>query len=229
MATAGRWLASIWPLVRAHLPDAPASVVDIGCGSHGGFVPMLRSHGYDAIGIDPEAPAGPHYRQTEFEHAELPQDVDAFVAATSLHHVSAPAEVIDRLDGTVIVVEWAWEAFDARTAEWCFRRLGPDTDPRWLHRRRDEWLSSGQDWVSYLRSWAEKERVHTGETLVRLLDERLERQHLAHGPYYFADLAATSDADEQAAIDAGEIQAGRIDWVGRSRRQGPPLASSSAG
>jgi hypothetical protein len=59
--------------------------------------------------------------------------------------------------------------------------------------------------------------VHTGESLVRLLDERLERQHLAHGPYFFADLVETTAADEQQAIDAGEIQAGRIDWIGRSR------------
>jgi hypothetical protein len=215
MSPADRWLASIWPFVRAHLPEAPASVVDVGCGPRGGFVPMLRSHGYDAIGIDPEAPPGPHYRQTAFEHAELPQDVHAFVASTSLHHVSAPADAINRLSGTVIVIEWAWERFDARTAEWCFRRLGPDTEPGWLHRRRDEWCASGQDWPTYLRGWAERERVHKGEVLVRLLDERLERRHLAQGPYLFADLADTTDADEQAAIDAGEIQATRIDWVGR--------------
>ena len=31
------------------------------------------------------------------------------------------------------------------------------------------------------------------------------------------DLASTTDGDEQAAIDAGEIQATRVDWV-RSRR-----------
>lgn len=214
MTPHNRWLVSMWPFVRAHLPDAPASVVDIGCGPRGGFVPMLRSQGYDAIGIDPEAPVGPHYRQTEFEHAELPQDVGAFVASTSLHHVSAPAEVIDRLSGTVIVIEWARERFDSRTAEWCFARLGPDTDPGWLHRRRDEWFSSGQDWSSYLEGWAEREGVHTGEFLVRLLDERFERRHLAHGAYVFADLADTTEADEQAAIDAGEIQATRIDWVG---------------
>jgi hypothetical protein len=217
MATADRWLASIWPLVRAHLPEAPASVVDVGCGPRGGFVPMLRSQGYDAIGVDPKAPDGPHYLQTEFEHAGLPRHVDAFVASASLHHVAKPAAVIDRFTGAVVVIEWAWESFDARTAGWCFSRLGPDGDPGWLHRRRDEWSSSGQDWSSYLRGWAERENVHTGESLVRLLDERLERQHLAHGPYFFADLVETTAADEQQAIDAGEIQAGRIDWIGRSR------------
>ena len=31
----------------------------------------------------------------------------------------------------------------------------------------------------------------------------------AEGPYFFADLAGTSEAEEQGAIDAGQIQAGR--------------------
>jgi hypothetical protein len=37
---------------------------------------------------------------------------------------------------------------------------------------------------------------------------------VARGPYFFPDLAGTSDADERAAIDAGRIRATRIDYVG---------------
>jgi hypothetical protein len=70
---AERWLAATWPFVRTHLPTAPARIVEIGCGPHGGFVPMLRSRDYDAIGIDPQAPRGPHYQRTEFERADLPR------------------------------------------------------------------------------------------------------------------------------------------------------------
>ena len=117
MTPADRWLATIWPFVRAHLPEAPASVVGIGCGPLEGFVPMLRSHGYDAIGIDPEAPAGPHYLRAR--------------------------------------------------------------------------------------------RASSGRRRIRLAD--------------------TSSADEQVAIDAGEIQAARIDWVGHSRRRRRPLSSASVG
>lgn len=36
-----------------------------------------------------------------------------------------------------------------------------------------------------------------------------------YGPYFFADLAGTSEADEQAAIDSGQIQANRIRYTGR--------------
>jgi hypothetical protein len=38
---------------------------------------------------------------------------------------------------------------------------------------------------------------------------------LGYGPYFFADLAATSEADEQAAIDADLIRANRIQYAGR--------------
>ena len=38
---------------------------------------------------------------------------------------------------------------------------------------------------------------------------------LQRGPYLFAEIAGASVTDEQRAIDAGEIQALRIDYVGR--------------
>ena len=117
----------------------------------------------------------------------------------------------------MIVVEWAWESFDEQTARWCFTRLGPENEAGWLHHRRDEWLASGLPWPDYLRNWAKRERLHSGEVLTRLLDERLAAELLEHGPYFFPDLAGTTDADEQAAIDAGQIKATRIDWVGSRR------------
>jgi SAM-dependent methyltransferase len=215
-----RWLAAIWPLVRSHLPAAPARVVDLGCGPLGGFVPLMRSSGYDAVGIDPEAPDEQHYERIEFERAEIPERVDAVVASTSLHHVANPAEVLDRIravvknGGVLVVEEWAWERFDKATATWSFERLGRGDEEGWLRRRRDEWLASGDEWSEYFKNWAEQEGLHPGEQLVRLLDERFRRHHLANGPYLFADLANTTASDEQAAIDTGQISAMRIDWVG---------------
>src|SRR5919201_5461220 len=198
-----RWIAGTWPFVRSWLPAAPARVVDLGCGSAGGFVPILRANGYDAIGIAPQAPAAEHYQRTEFERAELPEPLEAIVASTSLHHVSDPAGVIDRIagaltsGGVLVVVEWASEKFDEQTAQWCFSRLRPDDEGGWLRRLRDEWSASGLEWPKYLRDWAEREGLHRGDELVRLLDERLERKHLEDGPYFFPDLAGTTGADEQ--------------------------------
>jgi SAM-dependent methyltransferase len=222
MTPGERWLDTLWPLVHSRLPAPPARVLDLGCGPLGGFVPFLHANSYQATGVDPNAPDTPDYHRVEFEHLEPPQRVDAAIASTSLHHVADPAAVIDRLvttlgdDGTLVVVEWAWERFDEATAHWCFQRLGQD-DENWLHRLRDEWTSSGQEWQSFLSGWANGDGLHRGEKLLQLLDEQFERRHLAFGPYFFPDLADTTDAEEQAAIGARLIQATRIDWVGERR------------
>jgi SAM-dependent methyltransferase len=186
-------------------------------------VPTLRAKGYNAIGIDPQAPEGMYYERTEFERASIPEEVEAVVASTSLHHVADPAHVIDLIGNTLtrrgrlVVVEWAWEKFDEETAAWCFARLGSDDEAGWLHRRRDEWLVSGLQWPNVLRDWAERERLHRGAELVRLLNERLQHEFLQNGPYFFPDLADTTAEDEQGAIDAGVIKATRVDWVGVRR------------
>jgi len=53
------------------------------------------------------------------------------------------------------------------------------------------------------------------------LDARFDSQLATYGPYFFPDLAGTSEADEQAAIDSGLIQANRIQYVGRRRSHTP--------
>jgi len=182
----------------------------------------MRTAGYDATGIDPEAPDGPWYERAEFERYQVPAPVGAVVACTSLHHVADLGEVLDLVaealvpGGTVVVVEWARERFDEATARWCFDRLpGPPDEHNWLQGRCEEWRVSGLTWDDYCRGWAADEGLHAGADIVRELDARFGRQLLADGPYFFADLAGVSEADEQAAIDAGEIQAGRIAYVGR--------------
>jgi len=217
-----RWLDALWPFVLGWLPTAPARVVEIGCGSLGGFVPRLRQAGYEATGIDPKAPQGPFYRQAEFEDSGISGPVGAIVASLSLHHVADLGGVLDLVHATLapggvaVIVEWARERFDEATARWCFDRLPePGDDPGWLHGQRAEWRQSGLPWEDWLRSWAQAEKLHTGQDILNGLDGRLERETLRYGPYFFADLAATSEAGEQAAIDAGLIQANRIQYAGR--------------
>jgi SAM-dependent methyltransferase len=209
--------------VSGRLPAPPARVLEIGCGPLGGFVPILRSSGYDAVGVDPKAPDEAGYRRVAFEQVEPRGDVDAVVASASLHHVADPVEIADRIartlapGGALVVVEWAWDEFDASTADWCFERLGSDGDAGWLHRRRDEWMASGRPWGDYLLDWAQNERLHAPGSLLRVLDGRFDREYLAHGPYFFPHLVDTSEADERAAIEAGRIRATRVDYVGRRR------------
>jgi hypothetical protein len=132
-----RWLETMWPRIRSHLPAAPAVVVEVGCGSLGGFVPALENDGYRAVGIDPHAPEGTSYRRIEFERSD-PVPADPVVACTSLHHVADPSVVLDRIAA-------------------------------------------------------------------------------ARGPYLFSDLPEGSEAEELRAIDAGQIRALRVDYVGRRR------------
>jgi len=217
-----RWLAAVWPFVRGQLPSSAATVLEIGCGTLGGFVPALLDGGYQAVGIDPEAPEGSDYQRVAFEGYAPPWPVESVVASLSLHHVADLDEALDRLGallapgGTLVVVEWAWERFDEPTARWCFDRLAPPTpgnEPGWLPRHQERWTASGQPWDAYLRSWAEQEGLHPGAKIVQGLDARFTRHVHAVGPNYFADLADTTEAEEQAAIDAGLIRPGGIRYA----------------
>ncbi|MBO0846482.1 MAG: methyltransferase domain-containing protein [Nocardioides sp.] len=229
-----RWLAAAWPFVRDNLPAPPARVLEIGCGPLGGFVPSLRADGYRATGIDPEAPEAADYSRVDFERYDVRDPVDAVVACTSMHHVEDLGDVLDKVRsamapaGVLVIVEWAWERFDEATARWCFDRLAPsgaepgaehehDHDHGWMHERRAEWQSSGKSWDVCCREWAEREVMHTGQEILHELDTRFDRRLLEFGPFYFSELDGVTEAEEQAAIDAGLIQAGRIQYVGGLR------------
>lgn len=218
-----RWLRSVWPWVREQLPPSPADVLEIGCGPLGGFVPALRSTGYRALGIDPEAPPGRDYRRTEFERHPVERPVDAIVACTSLHHVGNLPDVVDKIasalrpDGVLIVIEWASERFDESTARWCFDRLDEDREPGWLDHHRDGWHASGQTWDAYRAEWARSERLHAGQDVLQALQRRFDIRLLTDGPCFFPDLNDVTEADEQVAIDTGRIQANGIRLVGQLR------------
>jgi SAM-dependent methyltransferase len=225
MSTAERWLDATWPFVRSELPAARATILEIGCGPLGGFVPMLLREDHEAVGVDPEAPEGPPYHRVEFEQYESPGPVEVVVASTSLHHVADLDEVLDAVKnvlvqgGTLIVVEWASERFDLPTARWCFDRL-PEPDPDdhdWLRHHRDEWRASGRPWDDHLRTWRQQEGLHDSRAILRGLDERFDRRMCRYGPYLFPNLLDTSMAEEQEAIDSQLIQATGIHYVAQRR------------
>ncbi len=173
-------------LEGAQLADPPARVLEVGCGPLGGFVPALRSAGYAATGVDPQAPEAPGYFPVEFERHHMALPADAIVACTSLHHVADLGEVLDLVraalvpGGVLVVVEWALERFDEATARWCFGRLTqPGDDPGWLHRRRAQWRDSGWPWEAYWQSWAAEEDLHADRDILRVLDTRFNFPHAA--------------------------------------------------
>jgi SAM-dependent methyltransferase len=182
------WLSAAWPFVREQLPPPPAVVAEIGCGSSGGHVPALRRAGYQATGVDPEAPAGPEYQSVRFEDYRPPRPIAAVVASVSLHHVDDIGTVLDHVTrtlapgGRVIVVEWASEEFDEATAQWCFgHQLTDPAEPGWLAQHG----------------------LHPAADIRRELASRFIITGESRGPYYFPDLAGASPEAEQAAIKAG--------------------------
>ncbi|TDO48399.1 methyltransferase family protein [Kribbella sp. VKM Ac-2527] len=222
MTAADTWLGTLWPWVRSHLPAAPARVVEIGCGPRGGFVPMLNAAGYEAVGVDPEAPGEPGFHRTDFELYVVRRPVDAIIACTSLHHVADLDDVADRMaaalvpGGALIVVEWAVELFDEPTARWCFDRLSDvDDETNWLQRHREAWWNSGGPWDFYLGRWARENGIHTAKAIQHALDTRFQALQVTPEPYFFAELDGTTYTDEQAAIDTGEIRATGIRYVAR--------------
>lgn len=215
------WLAAVWPFVRDWLPAAPARVVEVGCGPLGGFVPRLAQAGFEATGVDPQAPDGQSYRQARFEDVSFPGQAEAIVACLALHHVGDLGRILGLVHGSlvpggrVIVVEPARERFDEATARWCFDRLPQVGDSSGsLHQRRAEWRASGLPWEEFMRSWIKAKGLYTERAILRELDARFTRGTVSFAPYFFPDLDGTSEADEQAAIDAGLIRANRLQYVG---------------
>ncbi len=238
------WLTSMLPFVREQLPPPPARIVEIGCGSLGGFVPALVADGHAAVGVDPAAPEGTTFHRMPFElyaaqqSGEAPADV--VVASLSLHHVDDPAAVLDQVagrlaaGGLIVVLEWASERFDEATAQWCFARLsaplsapltavpsdsahdGEHDGHSWLHHMATQWRETGQPWDTHFRAWLQSEGLHPGDTIIGALQQRFDTVLLREGPYFFSELEVSRD-EELVAIRAGEIQPGSLQFVGRRR------------
>jgi SAM-dependent methyltransferase len=109
--------------VLAWLPRPPASIVEVGCGS-GSLTRMIGEHGYDAIGIDPEAPDSPGFIRVTLEEFERDSEFDAAVAVRSLHHLHDLSRALDNLANALkpgarlVVFEFAVESVDAAADGW---------------------------------------------------------------------------------------------------------------
>lgn len=185
--------------VRAHLPAPPARILEIGCGA-GELSRELATGGYDVTAIDPEAPDGPIFRRVTFEDLDDPGPFHAIVAALSLHHIhdldAALAKVHDLLveGGALVLDEFAWELMDLATARW-WGRHAPDHvgDPS---RFLEEWHT-------------EHEGLHTSDALLDALRPRLAERVRYRLPYIARNYLERPEleSEEQASIDAGEINA----------------------
>src|SRR5581483_10239745 len=148
----------------------------------------LLEAGYDAIGVDPRAPAGPRFRQVDFR--EVDGEFDAVVAGRVIHHLDPLDQAVARLAylaPLLVVDEFAWDLIDADLEAWyeAERATRPDANGpptveqwRWRHpglhphdvllealrARYDELVL---EWIPYFHHWL-------GDVAVARAELRLE-------------------------------------------------------
>ena len=182
------------PFVAAHLPAAPARVLEVGCG-HGALAYAMARLGHDVLAIDPRAPAGDLFRQVSLEELDDPGPFGAVVANRSLHHIHdllAAVGKIARLlapGGRLLLHEHAWDVVDEPTLRW-YREHGGHGDWR-----------------------ADHAGLHSSEAMLGALAPYFAERSLEWTPYLGDELGLEPDV-ERAAIDSGEIRATGFLYVG---------------
>ena len=194
--------------VEAHLPPAPARVLEVGCG-RGDLARAIADAGYEVVAIDPDAPEGEIFRAISLAELTDPGPFDAVVAVRALHHIPDLAGAVAKIarllrpGGRLVVHEHAWERLDERTARWYLERRtaqGAGAPPT-LERCRLEWAANHRD-------------LHTSAAMRAALERRFAQRYFAWTPYLHGELDAVAEAQEQALIDAGAIEATGFCYVG---------------
>ena len=197
--------------VKAHLPPPPARVLEVGCGS-GRLARALDDLGHSVTAIDPAAPDGAIFQRVALEDFADPVEFDAVVASRSLHHIHDLGAALSKLqgllepEGRLIVVEQAWDRFDAPTAGW------------YLEQRAATHAHAPASVEQCLAKWeADHADLHTFAAMRRELDRHFTERLFDWTPNLYAELGRGLEAEERRLIEAGDIQATGFVYVGTRR------------
>ncbi|MEO8687404.1 MAG: class I SAM-dependent methyltransferase [Solirubrobacteraceae bacterium] len=182
------------PFVAAHLPAAPARVLEVGCG-HGALASAMARLGHDVLAIDPRAPEGDLFRRVPLEDLDDSGPFDAVVANRSLHHIhdlDAAIGKIARLlapGGRLLLHEHAWDVADEPTLRW-YREHGGHGDWR-----------------------ADHAGLHSSEAMLAAIAPWFTERSLEWTPY-LGDELGLAPGLERSAIESGAIRATGFLYVG---------------
>lgn len=188
-----RWWKDFDAAVAAALP-AGSRVLDVGCGD-GGLVNRLGELGFDALGVDPAAPAHPRLIREPVEHVRRLGAFDAVIAVMVLHHaeLDAMTSALTRLlrpRGRLFVYDFDWDAYDDRAADWLAEHDPSDADNSVAGWRR------------------EHSDLHNGATIKDAFGARVEPLLEVRRPYLARMLARHDlEAVEHALIDVQMLPA----------------------
>jgi hypothetical protein len=197
--------------VLDQLPPSPGRVLEVGCGREGGLVALLAARGYDALGVDPDAPDEPGFLRARFE--EVDGEYDAVVAGRMLHHVIPLDEGIAklaRLAPLLLVDEFAWNRIDDAARDWYEGQ----------HRMLTA-AGAAPPGPPNLGDWAiHHPGLHSDDTLLEALHTYYDERVLERIPYLHRWLGGpSSEALEGTLIDAGAFPAIGYRWAGTARRE----------
>lgn len=194
----------------SHLPQPPARVLEVGCGERGGITPALADASYDALGIDPDAPAGNRFRAITLAELEE-QPFDAVVAERVFHHVHPLGPALDKLahmTPLLILDEFAWDRMDEPTRDWY------EAQHRML-------VAAGREppGPPDLARWREEhDDLHPSDVIRRELSARFEERSFEWRPYLYRWLdGPASEPLEHTLVDVGAIQPLGFRWLGVKR------------
>jgi len=202
---------NIKSFVEAHLPQAPARVLEVGCG-HGDLARAVSESGYEVVAIDPDAPEGELFQAVSLEEFATSAPFDAVVASRALHHIPDLAKSVMKIAGLLrqgghfILDEHACDRLDDQTARWYFlHRIGEADAPGSLKACRAEWEADHAD-------------LHGYATMREELDRHFNELFFSWMPYLYGELANVEEEQERALIETGAIQAMGFRYVGEPKQ-----------